>query len=90
VPVEPDGQGVDLPFELTEAAGQPVALFPERLGHRHDRFDEPAFAIVVDYAFAHRRRPPKKFAAQAAIRMPRRELVRTRIWRDAHVVVLTA
>jgi hypothetical protein len=55
VPIEPDGQSVDLALELAETPGQPVALVPERLGHRHDRLDEPAFAVVGGYAFAHRR-----------------------------------
>jgi hypothetical protein len=52
--IEPDRQGVDLPLQLAEPAGQPVPLFPEGLGQRHHGLDEPALAVVGRRGVAHR------------------------------------
>jgi hypothetical protein len=44
--IEPDGQRVDLPLELAQPPGQPVALLAEGLGQGDHRIDEPALAFI--------------------------------------------
>src|SRR5919198_1091119 len=56
VRVEPDGQQLDLALELGHAPQQVLALFPERLGQRDHRLDEPPLAIVGGWDVVHAKR----------------------------------
>jgi hypothetical protein len=51
--IEPERQRIDLALELAEAAGEAIALFPERLGERHHRFDQAMLAVVVELDVVH-------------------------------------
>jgi hypothetical protein len=57
--IELEGERVDLPLELAQAAGQPVSLFAERLGERHHRLDEPVLAILGGGDIVHQRAPAR-------------------------------
>jgi hypothetical protein len=51
--IELEGERVDLALELTQAAGEPVALLAEGLGERHHRLDEPVLAVFGRQDVAH-------------------------------------
>jgi hypothetical protein len=55
--IELEGERVDLPLELAEAPGEPVALLAERLRERHHRLDEPVLAVLGGWDVVHRRPP---------------------------------
>jgi hypothetical protein len=68
--IELEGEGVDLTLELSQSAGEPVALLAEGLRHRHHGVDELVFAVVGVWDVAHRRALRRKVADQTARRMP--------------------
>jgi hypothetical protein len=72
--VQLDRQGVDLPLELAQPSGKPVALVAERLGQGYHRLDEPLFAVVGVRGLGHRC-PPSSVRGPAAIRMPAVEAI---------------
>jgi hypothetical protein len=79
--VEPDRQRVDLPLELAQAPGQPVALLAEGLGQRDDRVDEPAFTFVGGRDVAHCSASGARVGGGTAIRMPWRCAPTAHVWR---------
>jgi hypothetical protein len=78
--IELEGERVDLPLELAQPAGQPVALLPEGLGQRHHRLDEPMLAVLGGGDVAHRVLR-QRVADLTANRMPWWISPRTGTWR---------
>jgi hypothetical protein len=78
--IEPDREGVDLPLELAQPAGEPVALLAERPGERHHRLDELVLSVVGVQHVVHRPlRPALRDASKRSAAAP--PFGGTRTWR---------